>query len=82
MLNILLGVGGAGTYIMRQTNEPYPLTLSPTLVFSSVGLLTLLVGTLIYVPLNDYYLSRRWGVLLICSYLVIMTINVIVEVRS
>ena len=82
MLNIRLGVGGAGTYIMRQTNEPYEITLSPTLLFSSVGLLTLLVGTLIYVPLNDYYLSRRWGVLLICSYLAIMITNIIVEVRT
>lgn len=82
MLNILLGVGGAGTYIMRQTQEAYELTLSPTLLFSSVGLLALLVGTLIYVPLNDYYLSRRWGVLLICSYLVIMITNVVVEVRT
>ncbi|KAH6909008.1 Sodium/calcium exchanger protein-domain-containing protein [Coprinopsis sp. MPI-PUGE-AT-0042] len=82
MLNILLGVGGAGTYIMRQSNKSYPLALSPTLLVSSVGLLILLVGTLIYVPLNDYYLSRRWGVLLICSYLVIMTTNVIVEIRT
>lgn len=82
MLNMLLGVGGAGTYVMRQTNKPYDLPLSPTLLVSSVGLLTLLMGTLIYVPLNDYYLSRRWGVLLICSYLVIMTIDVVVELRS
>ncbi|TFK28091.1 hypothetical protein FA15DRAFT_634275 [Coprinopsis marcescibilis] len=82
MLNILLGVGLAGSYIMHQTNEPYELHLSTTLLVSSMGLLALLAATLIYVPLNDYYLSRRWGVLLIFSYIGIMLINIIVEIRT
>jgi sodium/potassium/calcium exchanger 6 len=82
MLNILLGVGLAGTYIMSQTKEPYELHLSTTLLVSSAGLLTLLAVTLVYVPLNDYYLSRRWGILLIISYLAIMITNIVVEIRS
>jgi sodium/potassium/calcium exchanger 6 len=82
MLNILLGVGITGTLIMQQTHEPYQLALSNTLLVSALGLLTLLIATLVVVPLNGYYLSRRWGVLLIVSYLTIMGLNVIVEWRG
>ncbi|RXW24266.1 hypothetical protein EST38_g1570 [Candolleomyces aberdarensis] len=82
MLNILLGVGFTGTVIMHKTGEPYELELSKTLLVSSLGLLALLAATLIVVPLNDYYLSRRWGVLLIVSYVALMTTNVIVELRT
>lgn len=81
MLNILLGIGLSGSWIIHTTKKPYIIKLSPTLLVSSIGLLILLAATLIFVPLNDYYLTRRWGVLLILSYLVIMCINVIVEVK-
>jgi solute carrier family 24 (sodium/potassium/calcium exchanger), member 6 len=45
-----------------------------------VGLLALLVTTMIFVPMNDYFLPRKWGVFLIFFYTVIMTVNVTVEV--
>jgi len=79
MLNILLGVGVSGSYVISQTEEPYDLKLSRTLYASAFGLLFLLAATLVFVPLNDYFLTRRWGVLLICSYVVIMIVNIIVE---
>ncbi|GLB40207.1 putative Ca(2) cation antiporter (CaCA) (TC 2.A.19) family protein [Lyophyllum shimeji] len=82
MLNMLLGVGFSGTYITQKTQAPYDLQFSSTLVVSTVGLLVLLTATLVFVPLNDYYLSRWWGMLLIAAYTVIMTINVIVELKS
>ena len=82
MLNILIGVGLTGSVIMQQSGQPYELELSKTLLVSSLGLLSLLAATLIVVPLNDYYLSRSWGVLLIVSYVAIMTTNVIVELRT
>ncbi|KAF8962752.1 Sodium/calcium exchanger protein-domain-containing protein [Flammula alnicola] len=82
MLNILLGVGVSGSYIIHQTSQPYILKLSTTLFVSSFGLLFLLAATLIFVPMNDYFLTRRWGVLLIATYTVIMLINVIVELKS
>jgi sodium/potassium/calcium exchanger 6 len=82
MLNILMGVGLTGSIIMQQTGQPYELELSRTLLVSSFGLLSLLAATLVVVPLNDYYLSRSWGVLLIVSYVAIMTTNVIVELRT
>ncbi|KAF8071735.1 Sodium/calcium exchanger protein-domain-containing protein [Lyophyllum atratum] len=82
MLNILLGVGVSGTYITQQTSTPYVIHFSTTLFVSTIGLLILLAATLIYVPMNDYFLSRRWGVLLIASYTVLMTVNVIVELKT
>ena len=82
MLNILLGVGLAGSYMINQTDSPYDLDFSQTLFVSTVGLLVLLGATLIFVPMNDYVLTRRWGVFLIAAYSVLMIINVMVELRS
>ncbi|RDB25972.1 putative cation exchanger C3A12.06c [Hypsizygus marmoreus] len=82
MLNILLGVGISGTYIIQQTTTPYPLHFSHTLFVSTIGLLVLLAATLIFVPLNGYFLSRRWGILLVASYTILMAVNVIVELKS
>ncbi|KAF8638304.1 hypothetical protein AX17_002324 [Amanita inopinata Kibby_2008] len=82
MLNILLGIGISGTYITNHTSRPYYLDFSASLHVSAIGLLCLLAATLIYVPLNNYYLTRRWGILLIASYIIMMAVNIIVELRS
>ncbi|KAF8632221.1 hypothetical protein AX15_001979 [Amanita polypyramis BW_CC] len=82
MLNILLGIGISGTYITSQTGEPYDINLSKSLYVSTIGLLCLLGATLVFVPLNGYYLTRKWGILLILSYVSIMVVNVAVELRS
>ncbi|KAJ7475807.1 Sodium/calcium exchanger protein-domain-containing protein [Mycena latifolia] len=82
MLNILLGVGISGTYIIQQTSQPYELHFGSTLLVSTVGLLILLGATLIVVPLNGYFLTRTWGVILIASYTTIMAINVVVEINQ
>ena len=80
MLNILLGVGISGSYVIHSTGKPYKMDFSNTLLVSTIGLLALLITTIIFVPLNGYYLPRKWGVFLICFYVVIMTVNVVVEV--
>ncbi|KAK1233090.1 hypothetical protein PQX77_003730 [Marasmius sp. AFHP31] len=82
MLNILLGVGISGSYITSKTGIPYELHFGTTLFVSSIGLLALLASTLIVVPLNGYHLTRSWGVFLIVSYVTIMTINVVVELKG
>jgi len=82
MLNILLGIGVSGSYLIHKKSEPYVLKLSPTLIVGCFGLLFLLAATLFFVPFNDYFLSRRWGMLLIATYMIIMVINVIVELKS
>ncbi|PFH52952.1 hypothetical protein AMATHDRAFT_1684 [Amanita thiersii Skay4041] len=82
MLNILLGVGISGTYVINHTSRPYALEFSTSLYVSTIGLLCLLGTTLMFVPFNNYYLTRRWGVFLIASYVIMMTINIIVELKS
>ena len=82
MLNILLGIGISGTYIIQQTGVPYQLDFSTTLVVSGLGLLIVLVTTLIFVPLNNYVVTRWWGILLVATYIVLMVINVVVELKS
>jgi solute carrier family 24 (sodium/potassium/calcium exchanger), member 6 len=34
------------------------------------------------VPWNGYLLSRKWGIFLLASYVFMMVVNVIVEVRK
>jgi len=64
-----------------QTQEVIELHFGKTLFVSTIGLLSLLATTLVFVPMNGYWLSRSWGVFLICSYVVIMCINVFVELK-
>ncbi|KAL7409177.1 Sodium/calcium exchanger protein-domain-containing protein [Mrakia frigida] len=80
MLNILLGVGFSGAFVTISSGKAYPISFSPTLVASTAGLLSLLVITLIFVPLNGYHITRRWGVFLIGFYVVSMTCNILAEV--
>jgi solute carrier family 24 (sodium/potassium/calcium exchanger), member 6 len=81
MLNILLGIGVSGSYIIHQTDKPYKLHFSTTLIVSAIGLLYLLLATLLFVPFNGYFLTRRWGFFLIASYSIIMSINIFVELN-
>lgn len=60
----------------------YHIDFSPTLFVSGIGLLVILTGTLIAVPLNDFYLNRTLGATLIATYVVIMLVNVGVELWS
>ncbi|KAG9025661.1 hypothetical protein FRB95_009932 [Tulasnella sp. JGI-2019a] len=83
MLNILLGVGISGSIVLHQRGQPYyPINFSTTLLVSAIGLLCLLLATMIFVPLNGYWLSKRWGIFLICFYAAVMTVNIVVEIKS
>jgi len=86
LLNILLGIGLSGTYILTSDDKigtgqaNLVLDFSPTLLVSCIGLLVILVGILIAVPLNGFYLDRKLGTTLIMTYAVIMCINVLTEI--
>jgi sodium/potassium/calcium exchanger 6 len=82
MLNILLGVGISGSYIISQSAKPYYLPLSPTLLTNGFGLLVILLTTVVVVPLNGFYLTRAWGIFLVCCYAVLVTITVVVEFKA
>jgi len=81
MLNILLGVGGAGSYMVASTGRPYPVQVSPTLWVSAIGLIVLLLTTLCFVPLNGFLISRRWGWFLIIFYCILTAINIYIETK-
>jgi len=81
MLNILLGIGLSSLLVISEHHgAPYKFDFSRTLLVSSCGLLGLLVSTLVFVPMNNYVLDRRWGVFLMCCYAVTMVANICVEV--
>ncbi|PWY99156.1 hypothetical protein BCV70DRAFT_201368 [Testicularia cyperi] len=91
MLNLLLGVGISGTWLLSgpTSHQPwshnnvdgiYPIDFSPTLLVSGLGLLLILIGTLIAVPMNNFHLTRPLGLTLIATYLVIMSFNLLTEI--
>lgn len=83
MLNLLLGVGGSGTYhILAITHKPVKIDFSPTLWVSASGLVLMLVATAIVVPMNGYLIDRRWAGCLIIAYLALMITNVVVEIKT
>ncbi|KZT53257.1 hypothetical protein CALCODRAFT_520178 [Calocera cornea HHB12733] len=82
MLNILIGLGIAGTVVAGESeSKGYEIVFSSTLIVSAIGLLVILLATLIIVPLNDYWLTRKWGIGLIVGYVVIMVVNILVEIK-
>ena len=96
MLNILLGIGISGSYILltgankRVHNHPdkdfkfksYHIEVSTTLIVSGVTLLVTLLGLLIAVPMNNWVLSKRIGWALIALWTISTIVNVVIEVTG
>lgn len=96
LLNILLGIGLSGLYVMisgaqrRQHRhpkdplryKPYHIQVSTTLLVSAIALLVTLVGLLIVVPLNGWRMDRKIGWGLISIWVISTIINVVVEVAG
>lgn len=84
MLNLLMGIGSAGTYFML--SDPHhaaiAIEFSPTLWVSASGLVLILLATAIFVPLNGFMIDRRWAICLISAYVVLMVTNVVVEIKT
>lgn len=89
MLNLLLGIGISGTWLLSDGNahwdhtgaaDIYPIDFNPTLLVSGLGLLLILIGTLIAVPMNNFELTRPIGISLIAAYMLIMTVNLLTEI--
>jgi len=94
LLNILLGIGLSGIFVIVQGAEkkrhghperpirfrPYRVEVSTSLIVSAVALLVTLVGLLIAVPLNGWRMDRRIGIGLVVLWVVATAGNVVVEV--
>ena len=83
MLNLLLGVGGSGTYhLLFHPHKPVNLHFSPTLWVSAAGLIIILLTTAVVVPLNGYLIDRRFAVCLMVAYGGLMVANIVVEIKT
>jgi solute carrier family 24 (sodium/potassium/calcium exchanger), member 6 len=96
MLNILLGIGLSGSYILirganhRMEKHPdkdfkfksYHIDVGNTLIVSGGTLLFTLVGLLIFVPMNRWVMSKRIGWTLIAVWVVSTVGNVVLEVTG
>lgn len=81
MLNILLGVGLSGSYIIfRNGGEPYHVEVGRTLLVSGAGLLMILLTTLIVIPLNGYWMDKKIGVALMTGYGIVLSATVAMEI--
>merc|ERR1712070_1067583 len=96
MLNILLGIGLSGSYILirgaerRERKHPdqglkfkaYHIDVSSTLIVSGATLLVTLLGLLVFVPMNRWILNRRIGWTLIALWTLSTIGNVVLEVTG
>lgn len=96
MLNILLGIGLSGSYILirgahhHQHKHPgselrykaYHIEVGRTLIVTGATLLVTLVGLLVVVPLNRWVLNKRIGFALITLWLVTTILNVALELTG
>ena len=94
MLNILLGIGLSGTYMIltkgehrhdKHPNEPirfkpYHIAVSTTLVISGASLLVTLAGLLVAVPMRKWRMDKWIGWGLVATWVVSTAANVLVEV--
>lgn len=94
MLNILLGIGLSGCYMILTKGEhrhekhpsepvhfkPYHIAVSTTLVISGASLLVTLAGLLVAVPMRKWRMDKWIGWGLVATWCVSTAANVLVEV--
>ena len=96
MLNILLGIGLSGIYLLvtrsenyhhrhphrPERHESYHIDIEGSLVVSSVALLVMLAGLAVAVPWGGWRMSRVVGCVLVGVWMVGTGVGVAVEVRG
>jgi sodium/potassium/calcium exchanger 6 len=96
LLNILLGIGLSGSYILitgaERRHEKHPekhlhfkafhIEVERTLIISGFTLLLTLIGLMIAVPLNKFQFGKRIGWCLIALWVISTIINVTIEVAG
>ncbi|KAM0332500.1 hypothetical protein ACHAQA_002782 [Verticillium albo-atrum] len=96
MLNILLGIGCGGAWMMTQAAKrrlkrhpdkpfrykPYKIRIDGTLMISAITLLITLLLLLVVVPMNKWILSRKIGYGLIALWATGTAVNLVVEMTG
>lgn len=78
-VDMVLGVGISSLYQFWKTGASYKLDIAPTIIISSVGLLTVLSSTLIAVSINGYRITKQLGWWMVAVYLVCLAVNLVLE---
>ncbi|CCH46099.1 Sodium/potassium/calcium exchanger 1 [Wickerhamomyces ciferrii] len=80
LLNILLGIGMSGVFVIPMKGSPIELELSNTLIVGSIALLINLVFLLIVVPLNKFEMNQFTGWFMVGIWSVATLICVLLEI--
>ncbi|KAI9144975.1 Sodium/calcium exchanger protein-domain-containing protein [Paraphysoderma sedebokerense] len=79
MLNLVLGVGFSVTYITFNSSS-YTLTLDDSIFAAIIVLLSILLISLIVVPLSHFQMGKMYGLFLVACYAVLLTVICVVEI--
>lgn len=79
LFNILLGVGIPFTYKCLQTGQSFVIQKSFMQDVLAFFLAISLCSTLIFLPLNRFYFSRRYAIYLIAVYAVFIVVCILIE---
>ncbi|KAK2855552.1 hypothetical protein FQN49_005078 [Arthroderma sp. PD_2] len=70
---------GLVSSMLATTLQPYPISVSKTLIISAATLMVILVGLLTVVPLNKWRMDRNVGFGLVAIWCISTIVNVVVE---
>jgi len=79
LMNFLMGLGIPFTYITLKTGHPYKISTSLLQNVIAYVLFGSLAATLVFIPLNKFYYSRRFGIVLVVYYIAFLAIAILIE---
>ncbi|CAF3894724.1 unnamed protein product [Rotaria sp. Silwood1] len=79
LLNFLMGLGIPFTYITIKTGTAFPIDKSLLQNVMAYCLFGILSGTLVFIPLNKFFFSRRFGSVLLVYYIAFLTAAILIE---
>ncbi|CAF0784595.1 unnamed protein product [Adineta steineri] len=79
LLNFLMGLGLPFTYVTLKTGAPYAIDKSLLQNVIAYFLFGSLAGTLLFIPLNKFFYSRRFGLVLIAFYVAFLALAILIE---
>ncbi|CAF0979897.1 unnamed protein product [Adineta steineri] len=74
-----MGLGLPFTYVTLKTGAPYAIDKSLLQNVIAYFLFGSLAGTLLFIPLNKFFYSRRFGLVLIAFYVAFLALAILIE---
>ncbi|CAF0777860.1 unnamed protein product [Rotaria sp. Silwood1] len=79
LLNFLMGLGIPFTFATIKNGSPFAIDTSLLQNVIAYFLFGSLAGTLVFIPLNKFFYSRRFGTVLILYYVAFLVIAILIE---